>query len=68
MLVTKARPRSIPCLHMTDLSSFSLEGRGALVTGSSTGLGKTFATVLGNAGARAALNYQNNQSRAEATH
>jgi 3-oxoacyl-[acyl-carrier protein] reductase len=53
---------------MTDLSSFSLEGRVALVTGSSTGLGKAIARALGKAGARVALNYQNNQSRAEATH
>jgi 3-oxoacyl-[acyl-carrier protein] reductase len=52
---------------MTDLSSFSLEGRVALVTGSSTGLGKAIARALGKAGARVAINYQNNQSRAETT-
>lgn len=49
-----------------DLSSFSLEGRVALVTGSSTGLGKAMAIALGRAGARVALNYANNLSRAEA--
>lgn len=46
---------------------FSLEGKVALVTGSSTGLGKAIAHSLGTAGAKVALNYQNNQSRAEAT-
>jgi len=49
-----------------DLSSFSLEGRVALVTGSSTGLGKAMAIALGRAGARVALNYANNLPRAEA--
>lgn len=53
---------------MTDLTSFSLKGRVALVTGSSTGLGKSIAMALGKAGAKVALNYQNNQTRAEATH
>jgi 3-oxoacyl-[acyl-carrier protein] reductase len=46
---------------------FSLEGRVALVTGSSTGLGKGIAMALGSAGAKVALNYYNNQARAEAT-
>jgi len=49
------------------LSSFSLAGRVALVTGSSTGLGKAMAIALGRAGARVALNYANNLPRAEAT-
>ena len=44
---------------------FSLAGRVALVTGSSTGLGKSMALALGRAGASVALNYQNNTARAE---
>jgi len=46
---------------------FRLEGRVALVTGSSTGLGKAMAMALGAAGAKVALNYANNQQRAEKT-
>ncbi len=53
---------------MTNLSYFSLEGRIALVTGSSTGLGNAIARALGKTGASVALNYQNSQSRAKATH
>ncbi|MCG8586230.1 MAG: 3-oxoacyl-ACP reductase FabG [Pirellulales bacterium] len=45
--------------------SFSLEGRVALVTGSSTGLGKQIAIEMARAGARVALNYFNNKERAE---
>lgn len=41
--------------------------RVALVTGSSTGLGKAIALALGRAGVRVALNYFNQQSRAEQT-
>ncbi len=48
-------------------TSFSLENRVALVTGSSTGLGKAIALGLGQAGAKVALNYQNNTQRAEKT-
>ena len=44
---------------------FSLEGHTALVTGSSTGLGKAIAMNLGAAGAKVALNYRNNTDRAE---
>ncbi len=44
---------------------FSLAGRVALVTGSSTGLGKAMALALGQAGAAVALNYQHNAARAE---
>jgi len=46
---------------------FSLEGRVALVTGSSKGLGKSIALQLGKAGAKVAINYQNNAAKAEAT-
>jgi 3-oxoacyl-[acyl-carrier protein] reductase len=50
---------------MFDPASFSLKDRVALVTGSSTGLGKAIAAGLGKAGARVAVNYQNNRERAE---
>ena len=43
---------------------FSLKGRTALVTGSSTGLGKRMAIALGRAGAKVAMNYFNNEERA----
>ncbi|MBT3913740.1 MAG: SDR family NAD(P)-dependent oxidoreductase, partial [Verrucomicrobia bacterium] len=43
---------------------FSLKGRTALVTGSSTGLGKRMAMALGQAGAKVAMNYSNNEERA----
>lgn len=45
---------------------FSLAGRVALVTGSSTGLGKVMARCLGLAGAKVAMNYANSTPRAEA--
>jgi 3-oxoacyl-[acyl-carrier protein] reductase len=44
---------------------FSLAGRVALVTGSSTGLGLATASCLGRAGAKVAVNYANNQARAD---
>ena len=47
--------------------SFSLEGKVALVTGSSTGLGKAVARAFAKAGAKVAVNYHNNVERAEAT-
>lgn len=47
--------------------AFSLTNRVALVSGSSTGLGKEIAFALGQAGARVAFNYYHNESRAEAT-
>jgi len=43
---------------------FSLKGKVALVTGSSTGLGKVMAMALGKAGAKVAMNYFNNEERA----
>ncbi len=46
-------------------SPFSLAGRTALVTGSSRGLGAAMAMAMGRAGARVAINYANNASRAE---
>ena len=47
--------------------AFSLAGHVALVTGSSTGLGKGMARQLGKAGAKIVLNYFNNAGRAEQT-
>ncbi|MEK7795621.1 MAG: SDR family NAD(P)-dependent oxidoreductase, partial [Candidatus Hydrogenedentota bacterium] len=44
---------------------FRLDGKVALVTGSSTGLGKAMAMSLGAAGAKVAMNYMNNQARGE---
>ena len=52
---------------MFDPASFSWKNRVALVTGSSTGLGKAMIAGLGKAGAKVALNYQNNVARAEAS-
>jgi 3-oxoacyl-[acyl-carrier protein] reductase len=46
---------------------FSLRSRVAIVTGSSTGLGKAIALTLGKAGAGVAVNYFNNTPRAERT-
>ena len=46
---------------------FSLKGRTALVTGSSTGLGKRMAMALARAGAKVAMNYFNNEERAAKT-
>jgi len=48
-----------------DSPRFSLAGRVALVTGSSTGLGKATAKCLGLAGAKVAINYAHAQPRAE---
>ena len=42
--------------------AFSLEGRVALVTGSSRGLGRGIALALGKAGAKVVVNYFNLRS------
>lgn len=47
--------------------SFSLDGRVALVTGSSAGLGKAIALKLAQAGAKVAINYSHNEARAKQT-
>ena len=47
--------------------NFSLEGKVALVTGSSKGLGKAMAFAPGAAGAKVAFNYANGKDTAEAT-
>ncbi|MFM7107283.1 MAG: SDR family NAD(P)-dependent oxidoreductase [Planctomycetaceae bacterium] len=52
---------------MASRPCFSLAGRVALVTGSSTGLGKATAKCLGLAGAKVAVNYANARERAERT-
>ncbi len=46
--------------------TFRLDGRTALVTGSTAGLGLAMAKGLGAAGAKVALNYANDHERAEA--
>jgi 3-oxoacyl-[acyl-carrier protein] reductase len=55
----------IPRLAMIAPSLRPLENRVALVTGSTTGLGKEMALALGLAGAKVAINYQNNAERAQ---
>jgi len=47
--------------------AISLQGRVALVTGNSTGLGKAIGLALGKAGARVPVNFFNNEARAKAT-
>jgi 3-oxoacyl-[acyl-carrier protein] reductase len=53
--------------HSSPHTCFSLAGRVALVTGSSTGLGKATAKCLGMAGAKVAVNYANSRARADET-
>src|SRR5262245_45230983 len=50
---------------MNNGKSFRLDGRVALVTGSTRGLGKEIALALAGAGARTAMNYANDQIIAE---
>jgi 3-oxoacyl-[acyl-carrier protein] reductase len=47
------------------IDNFSLEGRTALITGSTTGLGKAIALLYGKAGAKVVFNYAHNRARAE---
>jgi 3-oxoacyl-[acyl-carrier protein] reductase len=44
--------------------SFSLAGHVAIVTGNSTGLGKSIGLALGKAGAKVPVNFANNEARA----
>lgn len=46
------------------INRFSLEGKVALVTGSSKGLGLAMAGALGEAGAKVAINYYNDEEKA----
>ena len=50
--------------EIRDMPANSLEGRVALVTGSTTGLGFAVARAMGQAGARVVLNFANNEARA----
>lgn len=56
---------NLTSIRMSNNTSFSLAGKVALVTGSSKGLGKAMAIALGKAGAKVALNYCNNQAKAD---
>jgi 3-oxoacyl-[acyl-carrier protein] reductase len=47
--------------------AFSLDGRVAIVTGNSTGLGKAIGLALGKAGAKVPVNFYNNERRAAQT-
>ena len=53
--------------HASPHTCFSLAGRVALVTGSSTGLGKATANCLGMAGAKVAVNFCSSRPRADET-
>jgi 3-oxoacyl-[acyl-carrier protein] reductase len=53
--------------HTSPHACFSLVGRVALVTGSSTGLGKATAKCLGMAGAKVAVNFCSSRARADET-
>ena len=47
------------------MTKFSLQGHVALITGNSTGLGKSIGLELGKAGAKVAVNFANNEARAK---
>ena len=49
----------------SQIESFDLTGRTALISGSSTGLGKAIAMLYGKAGANVVFNFANNLTRAE---
>ncbi|MDA7618405.1 SDR family oxidoreductase [Verrucomicrobia bacterium] len=51
---------------MNHTQRFSLDGKVALVTGSTKGLGHAMARALGQAGARVAMNYYNDEAKAMA--
>lgn len=53
---------------MNNGKSFRLDGRVALVTGSTRGLGKQTALGLASAGARTAMNYAHDREKAEAAY
>lgn len=47
---------------------FSLKGKTAIVTGNSTGLGKSIGLALGQLGAAVPINYYNNEARAQSAY
>lgn len=54
-----------PTNPATSPNPFSLDGKVALVTGSSRGLGRAMATALGRAGAKVAFNYGHSKDTAD---
>ena len=63
--MSEGSTRSSPADPATPRRCFSLASRVALVTGSSTGLGRATAKCLGLAGASVAINYAHSKGRAE---